>query len=217
MRSFAPFLLFASILLPVAVSSCSSVYYSAFEKFGVHKRDILVDRVEKGREEQAEAKEQFQTTLEAFQELTSFDGGDLEALYKKLNKEYERSQSRADDVTDRIESIQEVSTDLFDEWQEELSIMENADLRGKSEDIMGDTRERYDALIGKMEGAAAKMAPVLTEFRDHVTFLKHNLNAQAITSLRDTTLEIEGDVASLVEDMQASIDEADAFISAMSS
>ena len=205
----------AFVAAPLVVG-CSSAYYSTMETFGVHKRDILVDRVEKGREEQEAAKEQFQTTLEAFQELTTFDGGDLEKLYKKLNKEYERAQSRADDVTERIDSIQEVSDDLFSEWENEIGEMANADLKGKSEQMMKDTLGRYEQLIGKMRGAEAKMEPVLAEFRDHVTFLKHNLNAQAISSLRDTSIAIEGEVSSLVQEMQASIEEADAFISAMS-
>ena len=199
-----------------ALGACSSAYYSTMETLGVHKRDILVGRVEKGRNEQAEAKEQFQTTLEAFQELTNFDGGDLEKLYKKLNKEYERSESRAEAVTDRLDSIEKVSTDLFDEWQTEIDEMANADLKSKSVTMMSDTRDRYEQLIVKMRGAEEKMAPVLKEFKDHVTFLKHNLNAQAISSLKGTALEIEGDVSRLVEDMQASIEEADEFISSMS-
>ena len=34
------------------LSSCSSAYYSAMEQLGVHKRDILVDRVEEARDSQ---------------------------------------------------------------------------------------------------------------------------------------------------------------------
>ncbi len=124
---------------------------------------------------------------------------------------------RAHPAEDGIASIEEVSKDLFDEWKGEIAEMANVELQGKSEQMMSDTLARYEQLIGKMRGAEEKMAPVLTEFRDHVTFLKHNLNAQAISSLRETTLDIEADVSSLVQEMQASIEEADAFISAMSS
>ena len=204
------------LLATPMLSSCSSAYYSTMERFGIHKRDILVDRVEKGRQEQEAAKEQFQTTLEAFQELTAFDGGDLQEIYEKLNREYRRAQERADEVSERVDSIQKVSDDLFSEWQEELAEMANAELKGKSEEMMRDTLKRYEHLIGKMRSAETKMEPVLAEFRDHVTFLKHNLNAQAISSLRDTSISIEGEVSSLVKEMQASIEEADAFISAMS-
>ena len=32
------------------LSACSSAYYSAMEKVGIHKRDIMVDRVEEAKE-----------------------------------------------------------------------------------------------------------------------------------------------------------------------
>ena len=68
-----------------------------------------------------------------------------------------------------------------------------------------------------MRAASAQMDPVLATFKDHVLSLKHSLNAQAIDSLKDTGLEIQGDVESLIKNMQASIEEADAFIDSMAS
>ena len=209
----APLALGAGLL---AGPACRSAYYATMETFGVHKREILVDRVEKGRSEQAAAQEQFKTTLQAFQELTGFEGGDLEATYSKLNRAYERSVDRADAVRERIGSIRDVAADLFEEWRDEIDEIENPDLRSKSRDLLDETRTRYDQLIAKMAAAEATMPPVLAAFKDHVLFLKHNLNAQAIASLRDTVVEIEDDVERLLGEMQASIDEADAFIAAMS-
>ncbi|MBW6453735.1 MAG: DUF2959 domain-containing protein, partial [Methyloprofundus sp.] len=55
------------------------MYYSGLEKIGIPKREIMVHRVEKARDTQQDAKEQFKTTLEQFSALTQFNGGDLEA------------------------------------------------------------------------------------------------------------------------------------------
>src|SRR5262245_35212406 len=85
--------------------ACSSPYYWTMEKLGKEKRDLLVDRVEDGREAQEEAKQQFKDALEAFRAVHDFDGGDLQEVYDKLNDEYEDSSSRAKEVTSRIESI----------------------------------------------------------------------------------------------------------------
>ena len=38
------------------VSGCETAYYSAMEQVGVHKRDILVDRVDEASEAQEDAK-----------------------------------------------------------------------------------------------------------------------------------------------------------------
>ncbi len=205
--------------LLASLAGCNWIYegifYSSMEKLGREKRDILARRVAAGREDQQKAKEQFQTTLEAFQDLTGFDGGELEKVYNKLNREYERSEKRADEVRDRIKSIDNVASDLFKEWDKEIGEIGSADLRAKSNVLLDDTRDRYSQLISKMEQAETKMGPVLEAFRDQVLFLKHNLNAQAVQSLQDVVLEIDGDVAALVSDIEASIAEADAFVASL--
>ncbi len=66
-----------------------------------------------------------------------------------------------------------------------------------------------------MSRAEERMDPVLTAFRDQVLFLKHNLNAQAIASLKRDTAAIEADVDSLIGDMQRAIGEAESFLTAM--
>jgi hypothetical protein len=59
------------------------------------------------------------------------------------------------------------------------------------------------------------MEPVLSVFRDHVLFLKHNLNAQAIASLRGDLAEVEADVGALIREMEAAIAESEAFLARM--
>lgn len=204
----------AALLL---AASCQSAYYSTMEKFGVHKREILVDRVEDARESQQDAKEQFQTTFEALQSLTSFDGGKLEALYKRLNSEYEASVDSADAVRNRIESVRNVSEALFKEWDAEIREITDPTLQSKSRTLKSDTVRRYDQLMAAMNAASQRMDPVLEAFKNNVLFLKHNLNAQAVASLGDTSFKIEQSVSDLIARMQASIDEANAFVASMGS
>lgn len=206
----------AFLCLLAPLSGCSRAYYATWEKLGWAKRDILVNRVEDARNDQQKAKEQFQTTLQRFQEVTKFEGGDLEAKYKKLNTEYERSEARAADVRERIDSVEKVAKDLFREWKEETKQYSSDKLRRSSEEQLEQTRDRYRQLMSVMKQAEQSMQPVLAAFKDQVLFLKHNLNAQAIASLQGTATEIESDVAGLIRDMEASIAEADAFISQMS-
>ncbi len=210
-RSCLPLLALTALLLP----GCQSAYYGTMEAFGVHKRDILVDRVEEARDGQSDAKEQFQSALDQFMAVVDVDGGDLEAKYNKLKKELDRSESAAKSVRDRIDSVESVGTALFKEWEGELEQYTNAELRSSSERQLRETRRQFDQLVGAMNKAEAKMEPVLAAFRDHVLFLKHNLNARAIASLEGEVATLESDVATLVAEMQASIDEADAFISSM--
>lgn len=195
--------------------ACRSTYYAAMETFGKHKRDLLVDRVEAARDEQEAAKDDFRTALEKFNDVVAQPDSDLKAKYDALKGELDDCESRADAVSSRIESIEEVSADLFKEWEAELDQYSNPDLRRSSERQLEQTQDRYGDLITAMKKAESKMEPVLASFRDHVLFLKHNLNAQAIASLQGEVATIEQDTASLIREMEAAIAEADAFIRQM--
>ena len=191
------------------------VYYSTMGLLGKEKRDILVDKVEDAQDAQADASEQFQTTYERFQELTGFDGGELEDRYNALKDALEDAEDRAGNVRGKIESVEDVAEDLFAEWERELDQFSSAELRANSERQLRDTRARFDRLMTKMREAESSMEPVLTRFNDYVLALKHNLNAQAIGSLEGTAAAIDGEIAALIADMQASIAEADAFLAEM--
>ena len=195
--------------------SCATTYYRTMEAFGLHKRDILVERVEEARDSQEEAGEQFQSALESFREVVDFEGGELERRYDRLNTEYERSEAKAQKVSKRIASVESVAEDLFDEWERELKEYSDEGLRRSSEKMLEQTQERYLDLIDAMRRAEAKMPPVLARLNDQVLFLKHNLNAQAIGSLQGVADELELDVEDLLRELENSIAEANEFIEEM--
>jgi len=202
-------------LLCAPMHGCASTSIALKEQFGYAKREQLVDKVGDARDEQAEAKEQFATTLDEFKALTDFDGGDLEKTYRQLSKELDRSEDAADDVRKRIRDVERVADAMFREWEGELSEYASADLRAASERQLADTRASYQGLVSAMQRAEASMDPVLTAFNDQVLFLKHNLNARAIASLETSVATLEQDIGRLIAEMEASIAEADAFIGSL--
>jgi hypothetical protein len=200
----------------LSLGGCQTVYYGTMEKFGVEKRDILVKRVDKAREAQQEAKEQFASALDKFIAVTNYEGDDLEKQYNILKDEYDDSVARAQDVRSRIDDVKSVADSLFQEWNEELGQYTDQNLRRASAQQLKSTQASYKKLIAAMDQAEKKIHPVLNAFQDRVLFLKHNLNASAIASLRNQKQTIEKDISALIRDMNKSISEADAFISAMS-
>lgn len=196
----------------LALSGCSSAYYGAMEKLGYEKRDILVDRVEQASDAQGDAQETFQSALEQFQQVIGTPESELNNVYKDINSAFEDSQAAAKRVSDRIDQVEKVAEDLFDEWETELGEYSNANLRRQSEQQLNDTRRQYNALVRQMRQVESRMQPVLTAFQDQVLYLKHNLNAQAIGALKGELGRIESDVATLIQNMQQSIAESEAFI-----
>ncbi|GHF82183.1 DUF2959 domain-containing protein [Thalassotalea marina] len=191
---------------------CQSAYYSAMEKMGNHKRDILIDRVEAATESQEEAKEEFKSALEQLTTLVNFDGGELQTQFELAKDRFEASEKAAQEVTDRIDAIENVAEALFDEWNEEIDQYSNASLKSQSKSQLRQTERRYQSVISAMHNARETMSPVLAALKDNMLFLKHNLNAKAIGALKGEYRTIQRDVDRLVAQMNKSIQDSKAFI-----
>ena len=204
-----------ALSLLLTLSACQSAYYDAAEKFGVHKRDILVDRVEASRDAQGEAQETFQSALDQLTALIDYDGGDLEKIYKETDANYKDATSAAETVRERVAAVENVANALFEEWEAEIEEYSSASLKASSQRKLHETRERYARTLEAMQTATRKMEPVLTSLNDNVLYLKHNLNARAVSAVRVEFESIERDIRVLIEDMRRSIASSEEFIRSM--
>jgi hypothetical protein len=203
------------VVILLSAAACQTTYYALWEKMGKEKRHLLKDNVEKVREEQTEASDQFASVVERIRAMYGFDGGELEDLYDQLSEDYRSCEARAKIVRERIDKVERIAADLFNEWESEIATITNAKLQAKSRTALVNTRSRFSRLQRSMARAEASMDPVLNNLRDYVLYLKHNLNAQAISSLKKEVADIEADVSSLIADMNRSVKEADAFVASM--
>lgn len=202
----------ATIIFILSMSGCESTYYSAMESVGLHKRDILVDRINDVKEAQVDVKEQFSSALDRFTHELNFNGGELEKTYNLISDEYEQSKSEADRLSARIDKVDDVAQALFDEWGEELNQYTSASLRRESAAQLKDTQRRYQSMLTAMRATEKKMFPILDTLRDQTLYLKHNLNARAISSLKGEFGSLRRDITLLIKDMEKSIAETDRFM-----
>ena len=149
------------VVLALLLGSCESTYYDAMEQIGIHKRDILIDRIVDAQEAQQDGQVQFKNALEQFRSVVNFDGGELETIYDRLNGEYEDSVSAAEEIRDRIDAVESVADALFDEWTTKLGQYRSANLRRESECQLKNTKTRYTRLLTAMRRAERSIEPVL--------------------------------------------------------
>ncbi len=208
---------FFSICLAICLflTGCESTIYNTLEKVGIHKRDILIDRIEDTQEAQQEGQEQFKSALEQFKSVVSFDGGELEKMYNRFNDEYEECEEAANNISDHIDAVESVADALFEEWQEELTQYKSAELRNKSQQQLRDTQSRYRKILSSMRQSERAVRPVLAILHDNVLYLKHNLNARAVGALKGELANIDREIELLSKSMQQSIDESQRFIDSL--
>lgn len=212
MRPILKTLVLATVVMTVG---CSTVKYNTLEKVGIHKRDILVSNVKDTRDAQEDAQEEFQDALERFGSIVTIENTNLKKAYNQLKDEYDDSKEAAEDLSAEIDDVEEVADDLFKEWADENKAYTDAVLRRNSQSKLKDTQARYTEMLKSMKASEASMQPVLSSLYDNVLYLKHNLNAQAVGSLRTTFYELEGDIGILVERMNQSIARSNEFIAQM--
>ena len=203
------------LMISLGLAACDTAYIATMDKLGYAKRDILSSRVKSARDAQEEAKKNIQSALDQFGKVVGYQGGDLEATYKKLNSELQSSEDSAETVRKRIRDVESVGDALFSEWETELGQYSSANLRRESEAKLAQTKARYKDMLGAMNRAEQRIDPVLNPLRDQVLYLKHNLNAHALAAMKGELVKVDAQVDRLIQDMNRSIAEADKFIQAM--
>lgn len=200
----------------ILFSGCvDKIYYAGMEKVGFHKRDIMVDRVEDVQKSQQETQEEFKSALEQFGSLIALENSELKSTYEKFNDKYEDSKEAAENLSNHINKLENVSLALFEEWENELELYKNKELKIQSEKKLMNTKKIYTKMMQTMRSSEKKMDPILAMFQDNVLILKHSLNAQAIGALKGEFNSLKLEINKLISQMNKSIKESDSFIKQM--
>ena len=208
-------LLLVLVLNLMACETTQNIKYSALEKVGIHKRDILVDRIKDTSKTQEETKAEFKSAYQELSELINVQDKGLEKKYNTLKKAVESSEEQTDELKDRIAKVDQVANALFKEWNQELDQYQNPKLRSISAANLNTTKQRYSVIYQKMQQSYDKVLPVLQVLQDNTLYLKHNLNARAVSGLSSEVRSVESKVSELIRQMEISIDESKRFINQM--
>jgi ElaB/YqjD/DUF883 family membrane-anchored ribosome-binding protein len=153
--------------------------------------------------------------MQQFKSVVDFEGGELEKAYSKFSSTLQDAEEKAAEVRERIESVEDVSEALFDEWRIEITQYSSDSLRRSSQQKFDATRQKYLELISAMKQAESKLEPALVPLRDQVLFMKHNLNARAIAGLKSETKSVQANVDTLVRSIENAVARADEFIASL--
>lgn len=201
--------LFISLFL---AGCANNLYYAGMEKVGFHKRDIMTSRVENVQESQKDAQQEFKSALEHFGTLVNIKDTDLKDAYEKFNSEFEQASESAQELSSRIDDLEDVSLALFEEWNDELSLYKNKKLKLQSQKQLKNTKAKYQKMMKAMRSSERSMQPILDAFQDNVLMLKHSLNAQAIGALQGEFNDLKKDISMLISQMNKSIKTSNEFI-----
>lgn len=172
-------------LLSVVLLLTASVSSPSFGQSGEKQIDKLVDRAGDTIAAIRAARRQVSTTVSDYNQILDGEAEDNRAAYKKLQKALKKSEKSAAAVGAQAEKMDLAASDYFAGWEASLSEITSDDMRTRSEERMKETRERYDGILQAGRQAGEAFRPFVTQLKDQIVFLGHDLNPAAIEDLQD--------------------------------
>lgn len=202
------------MLLPLlpAVVACTTVDPYAELDYGQLTREQLTASIEDARDTQTAVRAQFDATLDQFVTLVSADRNNWQTAFDQLKAEYAANQAQAAIIRSLIEDVESHSADLFNEWESELALFQDQNLRFKRELDLQEARRQCGQLLLSLHATENRMIPVLSAFRDYLVFLQDNLDARTVASLQPELAAMAGNIADLFYNIDSTIVESDEFL-----
>lgn len=197
----------------IILSSCSSVYYNFWETFGKEKRDLLKSKMISADSSHSEVNEELKDSLARIRSEYKFKEGNLEKTYDSLSEDYEDISEKSDLLSNNINKAEDIANDLFAEWNEEALSLNKRNYRNDSLAKLKRTKSSFRDTLSSMRIVEKKMKRLLMQYKDQVTYIKHNLNAKIIGNLQLEMGSISSEMEKLITQINESKSKTKKFIS----
>jgi Protein of unknown function (DUF2959) len=152
-----------------------------------------------------DAKLQLAKTMLVYNAIFADDAKDRKSLYKKVQGEMDTMEKRRTEIGKAADEMKVEADAVFKSWADSMSAIENPDLRKRSEERLTKTKTRYAEIQAAGQKAQELYAPFLAGLRDQVTYLGHDLNAEAVASLKPDATKVNGNVQELNKQIDETI------------
>jgi predicted nucleic acid-binding Zn-ribbon protein len=136
--------------------------------------------------EATRTRDQLAVTLAAVTKLTEQEKGDLHPAYSAFTAEIPKTEAAAASTRTRVTWMQGDGLGYFQDWQQNISTINNESLKKKSQKRLDAVKKSYGKLTEKFKTAAEKFKPFLSDLADIQKVLSTDLTANGVKSLRST-------------------------------
>jgi hypothetical protein len=162
-----------------------------------------------------EAKLQLLKTMDVYNGLLADDAKDRKKLYRSLQKEMDTTESRRAEITRRSGLMANEAQALFKSWEASAAGIADEGLRRRSEERLAKTKASYEEIRTVGDKAGQLYAPVMKSLGDKVKYLGHDLNPEAVASLRPDAQKLNQQVQELVKAVDDTVATANRNIGAL--
>jgi septal ring factor EnvC (AmiA/AmiB activator) len=182
---------------------------------GVNQTESLIKKGEQTVKAVSEARLQLEKTLANYNTIVDGKAADPKASYKDLGKAVKDTEDRVAAVSKRKDEMDAEAGTLFASWKASTDAISNPDLKKKSQDRLDATQARYGKIATAGKDARGEYDAFLTGLKDQITFLGHDLNPAAMTSLKPEAAKLNDKAKAMFVKIDAAAAAANASIDGM--
>ena len=196
---------FFRVLAVLTVAALAAAVSARAQDEGVKQVEQLIKKSGSTVQAIAETKVQLQKTLDVYNTLMSDDAKEMKSTYKKLQQEMEATDKKRADIRLRADEMNAEAEMLFKTWTDSTTAIESADLRKRSEERLAKTKASYGEIGTVGQKAADLYGPFMKALQDQVTYLGHDLNPEAVQSLKPDSAKLNEKAQALIKSIDDTI------------
>jgi hypothetical protein len=131
-----------------------------------------------------DARQQLEKTLAGYNSIMEQTAKDPKDAYKDLGKDITESEKKVGDTKLKVDEMNAEAARHFTAWKENAAAISDPDLRKRSEQRLADAQARFQKVEAAGKDARQSFESLMSDLKNQSTFLGHDLNASAITSLK---------------------------------
>jgi phage-related protein len=126
---------------------------------------------------------------------------DLRPQFDKFSGDLNQLQSLAEDVNDKAADMQAKGQDYFKDWNQQLALIKNEDVRTRSAKRAKDVEAKFIAINGSFQEVKSSFKPFMSDLQDIKTYLGNDLTPAGIDAIKKTVAKANKEVKPLKKDI----------------
>jgi chromosome segregation ATPase len=155
-----------------------------FSQEGPEQAQKLMKSVQNTVKSIGEARQQLEKTLAGYNSIMEMTAKDTKDAYKDLGKDITESEKKVGDTKVKVDEMNTEAMKHFDAWKQNAAAISDPDLRKRSEQRLADAQARFQKIDAAGKDARTSFDSLMGDLKNQSTFLGHDLNASAITTLK---------------------------------
>lgn len=172
----------------MGMTSCSTIsaVFDSRSESGLEEVDGLLGSVERAHLECELSRDQSAHALDTLHAIVAPDfRGDAIMAYEQLRGALKRSEKQAEALRETLPPMAKAAAKVAEDWEADLAGFGSEVMRNKSRARLEETTAAYVAVETPLRAAAKAFDVFNIGLKDHVLYLEHDLNSNAVSAIED--------------------------------